>query len=796
MSNLNDTTNQNRGRKGQTLAEFAFTLPILLIMMFGIIEFGRFFQSWVTVQNAARSAARYASTGLYDEQRYPLNTTGADEKTGLVPCMEADQRGNKTTIFPNGGTEGVQVYTSPATTGETGKEALFATMYDGRDCDPSDVEVSQEQRKDLARLLSIMEVARRGAAGIPVSEINIGIPADPAVRDIAANWNSFSYFRPWKTPNAAAVPADPAFQRNWFNVLICSPDRRFDYVEGVRDEADASTAYFRNAANQRFVLYIPGMSQVPILTSTGNPISAPPVPTCFLNEVIRPVGANASKWLSNAGRAWMDPGGPGNTVVIVISFNHPLITPLPLLPNYLPITARRSAVVESYRPANPLKALVGAPPALGGPGAVPTDTPTHTATATRQITATRTPTSAPTASATKPPVFSCDLLEVRDLFIAGRDVFVDIQNNNLAAQTIITRVIITWPRLTDYPSMKVDMMSLDGAVFWDGTGTSSPTDTNTSPGLFGEGTRTLDIESTGTMAISFTEGPADWSVAGVSRFDFDVRVSFRSLDNVNCDESFDPGNPTVTPTRPANQPTPTPTFTPDCASSNIEVRFIGFEPFGIVRLEVRSNRSIVSTLTSFSVAWRKVGSINLRRITAVAAPGQPGSVTIWEHPNGAEDATPPTTSGEGGAGAFSTNYRFDPRSASGPSTTPLLLDFDGTSAPLSDIGIGRADFNGTWFELSCGNPGGGGSGGGVGSIGRINLAEAPTAPPTATRGPTNTPAPTRTPAPPLPTATPSRTPPASVTPLPPTPSRTPVPTNTPVPPTRPGGGNIGCTDNC
>jgi hypothetical protein len=42
----------NQRRTGQTLAEFAITLPILLLLLFGIIEFGRIFQAWVTLQNS------------------------------------------------------------------------------------------------------------------------------------------------------------------------------------------------------------------------------------------------------------------------------------------------------------------------------------------------------------------------------------------------------------------------------------------------------------------------------------------------------------------------------------------------------------------------------------------------------------------------------------------------------------------------------------------------------------------------------------------------------------------------
>jgi hypothetical protein len=50
-------------QKGQGLVEFALILPLLLLMVFGIIEFGRMFQAYLTLQHAAREAARYAVTG-------------------------------------------------------------------------------------------------------------------------------------------------------------------------------------------------------------------------------------------------------------------------------------------------------------------------------------------------------------------------------------------------------------------------------------------------------------------------------------------------------------------------------------------------------------------------------------------------------------------------------------------------------------------------------------------------------------------------------------------------------------
>jgi Flp pilus assembly protein TadG len=47
---------------GQTLVEFAMVLPLMLILMFGIVDFGRAFYVWLTVTNAAREGARVAAT--------------------------------------------------------------------------------------------------------------------------------------------------------------------------------------------------------------------------------------------------------------------------------------------------------------------------------------------------------------------------------------------------------------------------------------------------------------------------------------------------------------------------------------------------------------------------------------------------------------------------------------------------------------------------------------------------------------------------------------------------------------
>jgi hypothetical protein len=54
--------------KGQGMAELALTLPVLLMVVFGMIEMARLVQTYLAVQHAAREGARYAVVGLPSEQ--------------------------------------------------------------------------------------------------------------------------------------------------------------------------------------------------------------------------------------------------------------------------------------------------------------------------------------------------------------------------------------------------------------------------------------------------------------------------------------------------------------------------------------------------------------------------------------------------------------------------------------------------------------------------------------------------------------------------------------------------------
>ncbi len=57
---------QASGQRSQALLEFALVLPLLLMLLFGIMDTALIFQSWLTVENIARLSVRYAVTGQYD----------------------------------------------------------------------------------------------------------------------------------------------------------------------------------------------------------------------------------------------------------------------------------------------------------------------------------------------------------------------------------------------------------------------------------------------------------------------------------------------------------------------------------------------------------------------------------------------------------------------------------------------------------------------------------------------------------------------------------------------------------
>jgi len=58
-----------KNNKGASAVEFALILPILVMMVFGIFQFGIAFNNWIALTHAAREGARLAAVGQYEESR-------------------------------------------------------------------------------------------------------------------------------------------------------------------------------------------------------------------------------------------------------------------------------------------------------------------------------------------------------------------------------------------------------------------------------------------------------------------------------------------------------------------------------------------------------------------------------------------------------------------------------------------------------------------------------------------------------------------------------------------------------
>ena len=95
------TTTTRRRERGAALLEAAITIPMILLISVGIFEFGRAYQTWQVLTNAAREGARLAVIN---------GSTDADVVTRVRNYMSAGQ-------LPNAATASVTINRAVALTG-------------------------------------------------------------------------------------------------------------------------------------------------------------------------------------------------------------------------------------------------------------------------------------------------------------------------------------------------------------------------------------------------------------------------------------------------------------------------------------------------------------------------------------------------------------------------------------------------------------------------------------------------------------------------------------------------------
>jgi len=85
-----------RDTNGQALVETALVIPLLLLLLLGVFEFGRLFNAYMTVQHAAREGARLGVLGATDAEiiaQVQANavTLSADQLTVAVSPSEGSR---------------------------------------------------------------------------------------------------------------------------------------------------------------------------------------------------------------------------------------------------------------------------------------------------------------------------------------------------------------------------------------------------------------------------------------------------------------------------------------------------------------------------------------------------------------------------------------------------------------------------------------------------------------------------------------------------------------------------------
>ena len=83
---------RRRRNSGQSLVEFALVLPVFLLLLGGIIDFGFMFYSRITVINAAREGARSAVTAIDNPTSIPslVASNVSATASGLVAADLSD----------------------------------------------------------------------------------------------------------------------------------------------------------------------------------------------------------------------------------------------------------------------------------------------------------------------------------------------------------------------------------------------------------------------------------------------------------------------------------------------------------------------------------------------------------------------------------------------------------------------------------------------------------------------------------------------------------------------------------
>jgi hypothetical protein len=214
--------------RSQALLEFALALPILLMLLFGIIDLAALFQAWLTVENIARQTVRYAVTGQYD----PSFCVDGDDD-GSEPCKgdkyeEEQDAARLLSIQQYADRQTVALFNTPgAAQNEIGH--LNVVICSNRDADndsTADFIFFESSPTDYADCQSVEDGSHKEDAGAPGDRVFVAVDFNhpyitPFFNKVWPMTHLFAHregiVEEFRVPRLIALPDDP------FNSLTKTP---------------------------------------------------------------------------------------------------------------------------------------------------------------------------------------------------------------------------------------------------------------------------------------------------------------------------------------------------------------------------------------------------------------------------------------------------------------------------------------------------------------------------------------------------------------------------------------------
>ena len=582
--------------RGSAIMEFSLMLPFVLLLFFGIVEFTRFMQAFLTVQHAAREGARYAITGR--------SVTGevADRPQSIVFKTRAAAAGLRIEDRVDGVAQedysttpnDLDVWVNPIGGGAASGLITVTVTYNFSPLVPVVINVVGQQISIVPNLLTVTGQAvmlnERLDYITPLAEGTLpGMTAGPTATlpgGTPATATATLVGGPTITPTATLEPPTATFTPS-ITPAACDFSNTALAVGGGGGGGMDDKVEFNITNNMTTDAIITSVYvQWPAVNANFHELKFGGAKIWEVEDTSPPTLVN-SDWSGSVGDRTLSASG---TEKLEVKF-----TNKPIPDSYYKVTVTFDNGCEVTDTL----------------GTFATDTPKPTPTV-------------PGAATSTPTAAACNFSNTALAVGGGMDDKVEMTiTNNMAAAAEVVSVYVEWPAV----NANLHEMKLGGDKIWEVEDTSPPTFVNS--GWTGSAAdRTIQSGDGDKLEVKFTNKPIPENY-------YLVTVTF---DN-GCEVTDTLGSPpTVTPTPTDTVPvTPTPTQDPSCMLTSTQLAVAGGRDDKI-EFHITNNGGTDVEIISVYVEWPAVND-NMKEIKF-------GGTKIYD----TDDPTPPTLVTSGWSG--------------------------------------------------------------------------------------------------------------------------------------------------